>query len=65
MQDKELVDKSGIDGFLDYSDLDEKITSLALKTKLKAEHDKIAKLKAFDSSYFYSKSHSEDDGTQN
>ena len=65
MQDKELVDKSGIDGFLDYSDLDEKITSLALKTKLKAEHDKITKLKAFDSSYFYSKSHLEDDGTQN
>ena len=33
--------------------------------QLKAEQDKITKLKAFDSSYFRGKSHFQDDGTEN
>ena len=35
------------------------------KTELRAAQDKIVKLQAFDSSYFYGKSYLEDDGTQN
>ena len=38
---------------------------MATKGELKAEEDKATKLQAFDSSYFRSKSHFEDDGTQN
>ena len=37
--------------------------TLATKAKLKAEQNKIAKLQAFDSSYFRVKNHFEDDDT--
>ena len=39
--------------------------ALASKAELKAEQDKITKLQAFDPTYFYGKSHFEDDTTQN
>ena len=42
-----------------------KLETLATKAKLKAEQDKIIKLKAFDSSCFRGKSHFEGDDTQN
>ena len=42
-----------------------KVAALATKAELKAEQDKIIKLKAFDSSYFRCKRHFEDGGTQN
>ena len=45
--------------------MDRKVGTLATKGELKTKEDKKAKLKAFDSSYFRSKSHFEDDGTQN
>ena len=38
---------------------------MATKADLNAEQDKVTKLQAFDSSYFRSKSHFEDDGIQN
>ena len=64
IKQKELVSKSVIAGFINNADLDKKVGTLATKAELKAEQDKIAKLKAFDSSYFRGKSHFEDDGTQ-
>ena len=42
-----------------------KVATIATKAELKAEWDKIRKLKAFDANYFCSKSHFEDDGTLN
>ena len=39
--------------------------ALATKPELKAEQDKVIKSQAFDSNYFRSKSHFEDDGIQN
>ena len=38
---------------------------MATKAELKAEQEKIIKLRTFDSSYFRGKNHFEDDGTQN
>ena len=46
-------------------DLDKNLATLATKAELKAEQDKITNLPAFDSSYFQSKNHFEDYGTQN
>ena len=43
MQEKELVTKSDISGFIDNPDLDKKIGTLATKAELKAEQDKILK----------------------
>ena len=65
MQEKELVTKSDISGFIDNPDLDKKIGTLATKAELKAEQDKILKLQAFDSSEFYNKSDLEDASIQN
>ena len=39
--------------------------TLATKSELKAEQEKMIKLQEFDSSYFGGKSHFEDDDTQN
>ena len=65
IKQKRWVDKSAIAGFINNADLDKKVTTLATKGEIKAEQDKIIKLQAFDSSYFQSKSHFEDDGNQN
>ena len=40
-----------------------KVTKLATKAGLKAEENKIKKIQAFDSSYFWGKNHFGDDGT--
>ena len=47
------------------ADLNKKVATLAATTEIKAEQNKIIKLKGFDSSNFWGKSHFEDDGTQN
>ena len=62
-----LVNKSTISEFINNADLDKKkkVATLAAKSELKAEQDKITKLEAFDSRYFHDKSHTEDDRTQN
>ena len=61
IKEKKLVNESYITGFINSSDLDQKITTLKTKAELKAERDKIVKLQAFDSSYFCGKSRFEDD----
>ena len=65
MKEKELVKKSDISGFINNSDLDNKIATLATKAELKAEQDKIVKVQVFDSSYLCGKNHFELDGSQN
>ena len=60
-----MVDESNISIFIDNSDLDKQIATLATKAELKAEQDKITNFQAFDLSYFRGKIHFEDDGTQN
>ena len=52
IKNKELVDKSDIAGFINNSDLDKKVATLATKAELKAEQDKIIKLQAFNLSHF-------------
>ena len=61
IKEKKLVNESYITGFINSSDLDQKITTLKTKAELKDEQDKIVKLQAFDSSYFCGKSNFEDD----
>ena len=61
---KSLVDKSAISEFINNSDLDRKLATLATKAELKDEQDKIIKFQAFNSSYFRGKSHFEEDGTK-
>ena len=65
MKEKKLVNEFNTSGFIDNSDLDKRITTLATKAELKAKQDKIVKIQAFDSIYFRGKSHFEGDRTQN
>ena len=65
VKQKEFVDKSAIDGFINNADLNMKVAALTTKAKLKAKLDKIWKLQTFDSNYIHGKSHFEDDWTQN
>ena len=65
LKEKKLVIKSNNSGFIDNSDLNKKIATLANKAELGSEQNKIVDFQAFDSSYFRSKSHFEDDRTQN
>ena len=60
-----MVTESNIFGFIDNSDSNKKKEKLAAKAELKAEQDKIVKLKSFDSSYFRGKKYFEDAGAQN
>ena len=62
-KEKGLLNKSDIYSLVNNYDLNTKLATLATKTKLKAEQDKIVKLQAFDSTYFRNKSHFEDDVT--
>ena len=64
-ENERLVNKCDIFEFINGSDLDDKIVTLGTKADLKAEQERIAKIQAFDSNYFWGKSHFEDDGTQN
>ena len=65
IKQKELADKSAIAGFINNADLDKKKELHEQQKKDEMQNKKIIKLQAFDSSYFWSKSHFEDDGTQN
>ena len=56
-----MIDKSIIAGFINNADLNKTVEA---KAELKAAQDKMIMLQVFDSSYFCSKSHFEDDGTQ-
>ena len=64
IKNKNLINESDIFGFVNNSDLDKEIATLTTKAKVKVDQDKIAKLQAFHSSYFHSKSYFENDGTQ-
>ena len=48
IKSKNLFDKSAISGFINNTDLDKNVATLARKSELKAEQDKIIKLQAFD-----------------
>ena len=65
INDIELVCKSDISAVRDDSNLDKEIATLAIKTELKGEKDKLTTSQVFDLSYFRGKSHLEDDRTQN
>ena len=65
IKDEGLINKPAIAGFIKKVDLNKKTGTLATKTELKVEQNKITKLRAFDSSYFRGKSHFEEGGTQN
>ena len=65
IKEKGLVGKFDISWFKNKSNLDKKITTLAIKVELEAEEDKITRLKVFAFRCFRGKSHFEDDETQN
>ena len=66
IKQKGLIEKSEISGFINNAGLDKKIVAtLATKSELKVEQDKIIKLQVFDTSYFQGKSYFENYGTQN
>ena len=65
IKEKGLVGKFDISWFKNKSNLDKKITILAIKVELEAEEDKITRLKVFAFRCFRGKSHFEDDETQN
>ena len=56
--------KTDIADLVKNSHLSKTVETLATKAELKAEQDKIVKLKYFDPNYFQCKIHFEDDGTQ-
>ena len=64
VKSKNFVDKYAISGFINNSDLNTKLATLAKKAELKAEQFKIPKLQAFDSNHFLDKSHFEEDSAQ-
>ena len=59
INEKELVEKSDVSNLVKNTDLNTKPNTLVTKAELKAEHDKIVKLKTHNLSYFL------DDGFQN
>ena len=65
IKEKELLNKYNICNIVKSPDLNTKLVTLAIKTELKADQYNIVKRKALDSNYFCSKSHFENDGTQN
>ena len=48
-----MADRSAISGFINNSELNKKVASLATKGELKAEKEKISKLEVFNSSYYF------------
>ena len=62
---KELVNKSNISRFINDSDLNKKIETLATKAELNAEQDKLVKLETYDLNYFLGKIFVGDDGYKN
>ena len=63
INEKELANKSDISRFIENSDLEKKIATLARKVESKEGPNKIVKLQAFDSNYFRGKSYTEEDRT--
>ena len=53
---KKSINESNISGFINDSDLNEKIKTLVTKVELKAKQDKIVKLETHDLIYFLDKS---------
>ena len=62
---KELVNKSNISRFINDSDLNKKIETLATKAELNAEQDKLVKLETYDLNYFLGKIFVGDDDSKN
>ena len=62
---KILVNKSDISGFINNTDFNEKMKTLATKAELKAKQDKIVKLQTYDLSLFIGQSYFFNDGAQN
>ena len=62
---KKLVNKFNTSWFINNTDLDEKIKTLATKAELKAEQDKKVKLQKYDSSIFIGQSYFVYNGAQN
>ena len=58
------LSKSDTFKFVNNSDLDNEVASLAIKVELKAQQDKIGRLQAFDSSLFIGQSYFDKDGSQ-
>ena len=65
IKQKKLVNKSNAFNLVQNSDLNTKIATLATKSELKVEQDKIVKLEAFDSSYFHGRTFFGNDISQN
>ena len=65
VKEKKLIDQWDIFNLVKNSDLNTKLSTLAIKAGLKAEQYKIVKFQAFDSNYFCGKNHFEDDVTHN
>ena len=59
---KKLINESNISGFINDSDLNEKIKTLVTKVELKVKQDKIVKLETHDLIYFLDKSVFGNDG---
>ena len=55
IKQKQLANESNISNLARNSELNTKLRTLAAKAELKAQHDRIVKLEAFDFSYFYGK----------
>ena len=55
IKQKQLANESNISNLARNSELNTKLRTLAAKAELKAQHDRIVKLEAFDLSYFYGK----------
>ena len=62
---KELVNKSNISRFINDSDLNKKIETLATKAELNGEQDKLVKLETYDLNYFLGKIFVGDDDSKN
>ena len=65
VNEKKLLDESGLNEKIKPFTAKEDIKALATKADLKAEKDEIVKLRAFDSICFHGNSHFENDGTHN
>ena len=55
IKQKQLANESNISNLARNSELNTKLRTLAAKAELKAQHDRIVTLEAFDLSYFYGK----------
>ena len=54
IENKKVVNESGISLFINNSDLNEKIRTLPIKAELGTKQDEIVKLQTYDSSFFLS-----------